>query len=66
MGSQSLVAALQLQLLRLIGVVLEAAALLPARFRPTHIVDYVHGVSISCRRSFNLRTGADKPRPYIA
>jgi len=34
-----------------IAVVLEAAALLSARFRPNHIVDYVHGASISCRRA---------------
>ena len=36
MGSHSLVVALQLQLLRLSVIVLEAAALLPALFRLQH------------------------------
>ena len=34
-----------------IAVVLEAAALLPALFRPIHIVDYAYGVSFSGRRA---------------
>jgi len=51
LGSQSLVVALQLQLLRLIPVVLEAAALLTARSRPSRIGNYAPGVSIPCRRA---------------
>jgi hypothetical protein len=52
LGSQSFVVALQLQLLRLIPVVvLEAAALLTARSRPSRIGNYAPGVSTACRRA---------------
>ncbi len=52
LGSQSFVVALQLQLLRLIPVVvLEAAALLTAGSRPSRIGNYAPGVSILCRRA---------------
>jgi len=56
MGIRLLVALLQLQLLRLIPVVLAATALLTSCFRPRRIVDYAPRVSIPCRRAVTAIT----------
>ncbi len=49
LGSQSLVASLQLQLLWERPFVVEAAALLTSGYSPSHIGNYAPGVSIPCR-----------------